>query len=150
MKKATVSTKQAEIKRNWHLIDVKDQILGRSATHIAELLMGKSKPYFVRHLDVGDYVVVVNAKEVKTTGNKDLGKVYTRYSGYPGGLRKETLGELRKRRPEEVIRHAVAGMLPHNRLHDRMLKRLFVFTGDEHKYEEKFKSQKTETKSEKE
>ncbi|TSC54370.1 MAG: large subunit ribosomal protein L13 [Microgenomates group bacterium LiPW_16] len=89
-------TRQSEIKRDWHLVDAKGQILGRLATVIAGLLMGKTKPYFVRHLDCGDFVVVINAKDVKVTGKKEKQKIYTRYSGYPGGLKRETLGQLRK------------------------------------------------------
>lgn len=138
MQGTTKPTKQSELKRTWHLIDVRGKVIGRVATQIAELLMGKNKPYFVRNLECGDYVVVINAKEVKATGKKEKQKVYTRYSGYPGGLRRETLGEMRIRKPEEIIRHAVSGMLPHNRLHDRMLKRLFVFSGGEHTYHSKF------------
>lgn len=146
MKKQTVPTKISDIKRSWHLIDAKDAILGRISTSIAELLMGKGKPYFVRNLDCGDYVVVINAKDVKVTGKKELKKQYTRYSGYPGGLRRETLKELRGRKPEEVIRHAVSGMLPKNRLHDRMLKRLYVFAGEEHPYQDKIKDKKSNIK----
>ena len=137
--KTTQPTKQSEIIRTWHLVDMDGQILGRTATKIAELLMGKSKVYFAKNLDCGDYVVVTNAAAVKTTGNKDEKKVYTRYSGYPGGLRRETLGELKVRKPEEVIRHAVSGMLPKNKLREKMLTRLYVFAGAEHKFEEKFK-----------
>jgi len=137
--KATAVTKEKDITRNWHIIDVKGQILGRSATKIASLLMGKSKAYYVLNLDCGDHVVVTNAKEVKVTGKKETDKVYTRYSGYPGGLRKEALGDLRNRRPEQIIIHAVSGMLPKNKLHDRMLKRLYVFEGESHPYEEKLK-----------
>lgn len=143
--KTTVSTKESQISRKWHIIDVKDQVLGRTATEIAELLMGKGKPYFVRHLDCGDHVVVINAQKVRVTGKKEDDKVYTRYSGYPGGLRRETLGELRNRRPEEVIRHAVSGMLPHNRLHDRMLKRLYIFAEEAHPYGEKFGQKKEDS-----
>lgn len=134
----TISEK--DIKREWHLVDVKDQILGRVSTQIAKLLMGKSKTYFVRNLDCGDYVVVVNAKEVKVTGKKETLKKYYRYSGYPGGLKAEVLGNLRKRNPTEIIRHAVSGMLPQNRLKSKMLKRLLVFPGIEHSYGDKFKS----------
>lgn len=136
----TKSTKQSEITHEWHLIDLKDKTLGRISTEIAHKLMGKSKPNFVRNLDCGDYVVVVNAKEVKVTGKKESDKMYYRHSGYPGGFKAESLKELRARRPEEVIRHAVKGMLPQNKLRDRMLKRLFVFVGEDHKYSEKFKS----------
>lgn len=135
----TTATKASDIKRTWHLIDVKDQTLGRVSTQIAKLLMGKGKPYFVRNLDCGDYVVVINAKTVKTTGKKEEQKKYYRYSGYPGGLKVRTLSEMRDEKPEEVVIHAVKGMLPQNKLRDRMLKRLFVFAGEEHKYEDKFK-----------
>jgi large subunit ribosomal protein L13 len=136
----TVSTKASDIKREWHLIDVKDKTLGRVASEIAQLLMGKSKAYFVRNLDCGDYVVIINAKAVKTTGKKEEKKMYYRHSGYPGGFKAESLKELRIRKPEEIITHSVKGMLPDNRLKDRMLARLFVFAGDEHKYQDKFKN----------
>lgn len=134
----TTSTKASDIKREWHLIDLKGQVLGRASTKIAQLLMGKSKPYFVRNLDCGDYVVVINAKDVKVTGNKETGKVYYRHSGYPGGQRAETVEEVRKSKPENLVVYAVKGMLPQNKLRDTMLKRLYVFAGPEHKYEEKF------------
>ena len=136
----TTSTKAMEIKRSWHAVDVKGKVLGRVATEIAHLLMGKAKPYFVRNLDCGDYVVVVNAKEIKVTGNKEEQKNYYRHSGYPGGFRQETLKELRERKPEEIITRAVKGMLPNNKLRDKMLRRLFVFAGEDHKYADKFKS----------
>lgn len=134
----TKPTKSSEIKRAWHIIDVKDAVLGRAATGIAHKLMGKAKPYFAKNLDCGDYVVVINAKEVALTGKKETDKIYTRYSGYPGGLRKETVKELRIRKPEEIVRHAVSGMLPKNRLHDSMMTRLYIFSGSEHPYGEKF------------
>ena len=133
----TKPTKASEIKREWHLVDVKDQTLGRVATKIAGLLMGKGKPYFVRNLDLGDYVVVINAKDVKVTGKKEENKMYYRHSGYPGGFKAESLKELRARKPEEIIRHAVKGMLPQNRLRDKMLKRLLVSEGSEHPYQGK-------------
>ena len=136
----TQPTKQSDIKREWHLIDLKGKILGRISSQISNLLMGKSKPYFVKNLDCGDYVVVVNADEVKTTGKKEEQKKYYRYSGYPGGLKTETLGDLKQRKAEDVIIHAVKGMLPQNKLRDRALKRLFVFRGEENPYKDKFKS----------
>ena len=136
----TAATKASDITRTWHLIDVKGKTLGRVSSEIAQLLMGKSKAYFVRNLDCGDYVVVVNAKDVKTTGTKEEQKKYYRHSGYPGGFKVESLKELRVRKPEEIITHAVKGMLPDNRLKDRMLTRLFVFAGEEHKYQDKFKN----------
>lgn len=135
----TAPTKITDVKRAWHLIDIKGKILGRIASNISVLLMGKPKPYFVRNLDIGDYVVVVNAKDVKVTGKKEVLKKYYRASGYPGGLGIESLGDLRQRKPEEIIRHAVKGMLPQNKLRDRMMGRLFVFAGGEHKYKDKFK-----------
>ncbi|MGH7203232.1 MAG: 50S ribosomal protein L13 [Candidatus Levyibacteriota bacterium] len=136
----TTATKISDVKRTWHLIDLKDKTLGRASSEIAQLLMGKSKPYFVRNLDCGDYVVVVNAKTVKTTGNKEEQKKYYRHSGYPGGFKVESLKELRVRKPETIITHAVKGMLPDNRLKARMLTRLYVFAGEEHTYTDKFKN----------
>lgn len=138
MIKATPPTKTSDIKRSWHLIDVKDQILGRQAVEIAHKLMGKGKSYFANNMDCGDYVVVLNAKAVRTTGKKELLKKYTNYSGYPGGLRTRTLKEVRQQDPTEVITHAVRGMLPKNKLRDQMLKRLYVFAENEHKYANKF------------
>lgn len=134
----TQATKISDIKRSWHIVDVKGKILGRVASEIAHHLMGKAEPYFVRNLDCGNYVVVTNAKEIKVTGNKEAQKNYYRHSGYPGGFRQETLGELRVRKPEDIIMHAVKGMLPNNRLRDKMLKRLFISAGSEHKYQDKF------------
>ena len=144
MQVQTKATKQQEIKHEWHVVDVKDQTLGRVSTQIAQLLMGKGKPNFVRNLDCGDYVVVVNAKDIHVTGNKEEQKTYYRHSGYPGGFKAETLKELRERRPEEVIRRAVKGMLPQNRLRDRMLTRLHVFAGEEHTFSDKVKGGKSE------
>lgn len=136
----TQSTSHKDIQRNWHLIDVKGQVLGRIATSIAQLLMGKNKPYFVRYLDCGDYIVIINAKDVVTTGKKELNKIYTNYSGYPGGLKRTRLSDLRKNRPEEIIHHAVRGMLPNNKLRADMLARLYVYPSAEHPYKDKFKN----------
>ena len=136
----TQATKASDIKRTWHLIDVKDKALGRVSSEIAQLLMGKSKPYFVRNLDCGDYVVVINAKAVAASGNKEEQKKYYRHSGYPGGFKVESLKTLRERKPEEIIMHSVKGMLPDNRLRARMLTRLFVFAGEEHQYGDKFRN----------
>jgi len=135
----TKATKASDIKRDWHLIDLKDKTLGREASKIALLLMGKSKPYFVRNLDCGDYVVVINAGLVEFSGRKEEKKSYRRHSMYPGGFKNPTVKEVRAKKPEELIRHGVAGMLPQNKLKDTMLARLFVFAGAEHKYEDKFK-----------
>lgn len=133
------TTREKDIKREWHLVDVKGETLGRISTKIASLLMGKAKPYFVRNLDCGDYVVVVNSKEVKVTGKKEELKKYYRYSGYPGGFKAETLGNLRQRNSTEIIKRAVSGMLPQNKLKNEMLKKLFIFEGFEHPYEGKLK-----------
>lgn len=138
MQKTTKPTIAKQIQRFWHKIDAGDQILGRIATQIAVKLMGKSKPYFVRNLDCGDYVVVTNASKVRVTGKKAKQKIYTSYSGYPGGIRKEAFADLVTRKPEQVIRRAVSGMLPKNKLRDLLLKRLYVYEGDEHPYKDKF------------
>lgn len=134
-------TKAKDIKREWYLVDAEDKTLGRVSTEIANLLMGKSKSYFVRNLDCGDYVVVINSKNVKVTGNKEEEKKYYRHSGYPGGFKQESLKELRNRKPNDIIIHSVKGMLPQNRLRDKMLKRLKVFEGENHNYSDKFKKE---------
>lgn len=141
MKIKTTGTKASQIQRKWHKIDLKGKVLGRVSTQIANLLMGKSKTYFVRHLDCGDYVVVMNAKDIVVTGKKDEQKKYYQYSGYPGGLKSQTLRELKERKPEEIIIHAVKGMLPQNKLRDKMLSRLHVFLGEENIFEDKFKKE---------
>ncbi|MBI2268082.1 MAG: 50S ribosomal protein L13 [Candidatus Blackburnbacteria bacterium] len=134
----TYHPKVEDIKREWHLVDVKDQILGRTATKIAALLMGKRKRIYSPHVDMGDYVVVVNSSGVRVTGNKEENKVYYRHSGYPGGLRATVLEEQRKKNPNKIVELAVKRMLPTNRLRDKRLARLKVFSGSEHSYERKF------------
>lgn len=136
---ATKPTKASQIERQWHLVDVKGEILGRIATQVALKLMGKSKPYFVKNLDCGDYVVVVNAREVTVTGKKEKQKLYGKFSGYPGGLKQKALWQVRKEHPETIIRNAVYGMLPKNKLRDRLIIRLYVYPGNDHPYAEKFK-----------
>ena len=133
----TQPTREQDITREWYLIDVQGKTLGRISGEIAKLLMGKAKPYFVRNLDCGDYVVVINAKTVKVTGKKEDKKMYYRHSGYPGGFKAESLRELRARKPEEIIQHAVKGMLPQNKLRDKMLGRLYIFAGEEHRFSDK-------------
>jgi large subunit ribosomal protein L13 len=128
----TYSTKAADIKREWHVIDASGQVLGRLATQVAHWLMGKHKPVFTRTLDTGDYVVVINADKVLVTGNKAKQKVYYRHSGYPGGLKSITFEKLMQTYPTRVIEHAVKGMLPHNRLGAKMMKKLRVYAGDAH------------------
>ena len=128
----TYSTKASEIERNWHLIDATDKVLGRLSTQIAGLLMGKHKPIFSRHLDTGDYVVVINAEKVRVTGAKAKQKLYYRHSGYPGGLKAVNLEKMMADHPTRVIEHAVKGMLPSNKLGAQMLKKLRVYAGEEH------------------
>lgn len=127
-----------EIQRQWHLIDAQDKIMGRLASLIAHLLMGKNKPYYIPYLDCGDYVVVVNASKILLSGKKESDKKYFRHSGYPGGFRIKTAAELRAQKPEELIRHAVTGMLPKTKLGKLMLKKLFIYPGGEHPYKDKF------------
>ncbi len=128
----TYSTKPSEIEREWHVIDASDKVLGRLATHVANLLMGKHKPIFSRNLDTGDFVVIINADKVRVTGNKAKQKLYYRHSGYPGGLKSVSLEKMMQTNPARVIEHAVKGMLPHNRLGAKMVKKLKVYTGDTH------------------
>ncbi|QQG43624.1 MAG: 50S ribosomal protein L13 [Candidatus Daviesbacteria bacterium] len=123
-----------EIKRNWHLVDAKDQVLGKLAVDIARKLTGKGKVNFVPYLDSGDYVVVTNASKVVVTGKKTKQKNYFRHSGYPGGLKVENFEHLINRRPGEVIRHAVWGMVPKNKLGRKMITRLKVFAGENHPF----------------
>lgn len=123
------------IKRNYHLVDANQKVLGRLATEIATKLMGKHKAEFVPFLDTGDFVVVTNAASVLVTGKKEEQKKYARHSGYPGGFRVEILADLRKRKPEEIIKHAVAGMLPKTKLGKKMIKKLYIFSGDKHTFE---------------
>ena len=128
----THSTTAGEIERHWRVVDAEGATLGRLSTRIATVLRGKHKPSFTQNLDTGDPVVVVNAAKIRVTGKKLADKQYIRHSGYPGGLRVETLERLLQRRPEEVIRRAVRGMLPQNRLGDKMLRKLYVYAGPEH------------------
>lgn len=128
----TYSTKAADIERKWHVVDASDQVLGRLATRIARLLMGKHKPMFVPNLDTGDYVIVVNADKVRVTGAKTQQKIYYRHTGYPGGLKSVTFERMMQAHPTRVIEHAVRGMLPRNRLGAAMMKKLKVYTGENH------------------
>ena len=128
----TWNAKPGEIEREWHLVDAEGQTLGRLATRIADTLRGKDKPQYTPHVDTGDFVVVVNAEKVAVTGKKLDNKMYHRHSGYPGGLRSRTLREQLERRPEEVIRKAVKGMLPRNRLSRAQLRKLKIYAGPEH------------------
>ena len=131
----TYSAKPKEIEQQWYLVDAEGQTLGRLATRIADTLRGKRKPEFTPHIDTGDFVVVVNAEKIAVTGNKRDNKIYYRHSGYPGGLRERTFAEEIERRPTEVLRKAVKGMLPRNRLARRQLTKLKIYAGPEHPHE---------------
>jgi large subunit ribosomal protein L13 len=129
--KTYVATPESR-ERNWLVVDASGKTLGRLATQLADVLRGKRKPEYTPHVDVGDFVIVVNAERVSVTGNKREEKRYYRHSGYPGGLRSRTLEEMLERRPEEVIRLAVKGMLPRNRLGRAQLRKLKIYAGPEH------------------
>ncbi|HET7171307.1 MAG TPA: 50S ribosomal protein L13 [Gaiellales bacterium] len=128
----TYTAKPLEVARTWYVVDAEAQTLGRLATQIAGVLRGKGKPAYTPHVDTGDFVVVVNAEKIRVTGNKLDQKVYYRHSGYPGGLRERTLREQLDRRPEEVLRRAVRGMLPKNKLASAQLRKLKIYSGPEH------------------
>ena len=124
--------KPADIDHKWYVIDAEDKTLGKVAAEIAMILRGKKKPIYTPHVDCGDYVVVVNAEKVAVTGKKEKQKIYKNHSGYPGGLKETTLAELRAKKPEEIIRHAVKGMMPKVKLGRQMFKKLKVYAGPEH------------------
>jgi len=135
----TYATKKTDIKIEWRLIDAKGKVLGRLASDIANILMGKDKPYFTRSMVCGDKVVVINAKYIDVTGNKESGKVYYKHTGFIGNLKKETFENLQKRKPGEVIKRAVFGMLPKNRLRDKMLGNLYIYSDNSHPHQAQLK-----------
>ena len=124
--------KKEDVKRNWHIVDATDKILGRLASKIAVVLIGKHKPQYTPHVDCGDYVVILNADKFRVTGGKMRGKIYHTHSFYPGGLKSINLETMMKKHPERVINHAVSGMLPKNRLRARRLKRLKIYMDSNH------------------
>ena len=128
----TFSPKATDVTRAWHVIDATDVVLGRLASQAAQLLRGKHKAIYAPHVDTGDFVVIVNASKVALSGNKRDGKVLYRHSGYPGGLRAQTAGELLDSRPEKLVEKAVVGMLPHNTVGRAMARKLKVYAGPEH------------------
>ncbi len=131
----TYSPGAADIERRWYVVDASGQTLGRLASRIAKVLEGKHKPTYAPNLDSGDHVIVLNAGKIAVTRDKLETKLYTRHSNYPAGLKQETLGELLARRPEEAIRRAVKGMLPHNRLGAQQLRKLKVYAGGDHPHQ---------------
>jgi len=128
----TTSIRVNEITRNWYIVDADGQILGRLASEIAQIIRGKKKPFFTPHMDMGDFVVVINAEKVKVTGNKEKDKTYFRHSGYPGGVTQINLRKVRQSFPERIITNSVKGMLPHNRLGRKLLTHLKVYSGELH------------------
>jgi large subunit ribosomal protein L13 len=131
----TKSTKLSEIEHRWFVVDAAGQTLGRLATVVAGLLTGKHKPTWAPHLDSGDFVIVLNAEKVVLTGRKEEQKVYYRHSGYPGGMKRETAGKLRRRRPEQLLERAVRGMLPKNSLGRKQFRKLKVYAGEKHRHQ---------------
>jgi len=128
----TYSAKQEDVERKWFVVDASGKTLGRLATRVASILKGKTKPIYTRHVDTGDFVIVLNADKIHLTGRKLDQKVYYRHSGYPGGLKSITAGTLLKTKPEQVIKFAVQGMLPKTQLGKHMLSKLKVYSGDKH------------------
>ena len=144
----TYSTKIKDIERKWHVIDASDRTLGKLATEVAGLLMGKHKPTFSPNLDTGDHVIVINAEKVQVTGNKLKQKHYYRHSGYPGGFKSVSLEKAMQDNPTRVVEHAVKGMLPRTRLGAQMLKKLRVYPGDSHPHSAQVaQSSSTESKT---
>lgn len=133
--------KPSDIQRNWYVIDAEGQTLGRLASEVATLLRGKKKPTYTPHMDCGDYVIVINAEKIEVTGKKRKEKIYKHHTGFPGGLREITFEKLIAKKPEEIIRHAVKGMMPNGKLGRQMYKKLKVYAGPEHAH----KAQKPET-----
>ena len=131
----TISAREQDIQRDWYVVDAQGQTLGRLATQVATILRGKHKPIFTPHVDCGDYVVIINAEKIHTTGQKMTQKKYYRHSGYPGGLREITLRDQLEKFPNRVLESAVRGMLPKNRLGRKMFRKLKVYAGPNHPHE---------------
>ena len=130
----TVSANKTTVQKEWYIVDAKGEVLGRLASVVAMVLRGKHKPSFTPHVDCGDYVIIINAEQIKLTGNKMTEKQYVRHSGYPGGQRMQTPEDLLSKKPTAVVEKAVRGMLPKNKLGRQMFKKLFVYTGAEHNH----------------
>ncbi|MBR2736928.1 MAG: 50S ribosomal protein L13 [Firmicutes bacterium] len=131
---STYMAKPQDIERKWYVIDAEGKTLGRLASEAASILRGKNKPVFTPHIDTGDYVIIINAEKVQVTGKKRKEKIYKRHTGYPGGLREITFEKLQAKAPEEIIRHAVKGMMPNGKLGRQMFKKLKVYAGPEHRH----------------
>ncbi len=131
----TFQAKKETVQRNWYVVDAQDKVLGRLASQVASVLRGKTKPIYTPHVDTGDFVIVLNAKKVRLTGKKLKDKIYYHHSGYPGGIKSISSRDLLEKRPEEVVRKAVRGMLPKNRLGRKMLKKLLVYPYGQHPHQ---------------
>ena len=131
----TISAKKDDVKKEWVLIDAKNEVLGRLASEVAKMIRGKNKPYYTPHIDCGDNVIIINADQVRLTGKKWTDKEYVRHTGYPGGKRIRTPKDLMKKDPTKIVEKAVYGMLPKNRLGEKLLKNLFVYVGENHPHE---------------
>ena len=131
----TYSAKLEDVDKKWYLIDAKGKVLGRLATQVALILRGKNKPSFTPSMDLGDYVVIINAEKIKVTGNKLKGKIYRYHTSYPGGLKSTTLETLLRKKPELVLKKAVQGMIPHNKLGRAVIKKLKIYRGEEHPHQ---------------
>ncbi len=135
MNTKTYTARESEIERRWFVVDATDETLGRLATRVARVLVGKHKPTWSPNLDSGDHVIILNAARIAVTADKDQAKTYVRHSGYPRGLKEESLARLLERRPEEVVRRAIKGMLPHTRLGAQQLRKLKVYAGSDHPHQ---------------
>ncbi|MEO8207699.1 MAG: 50S ribosomal protein L13 [Chloroflexota bacterium] len=131
----TYTARESEIERRWFVVDATGQTLGRLATQVARVLSGKNKPTYTAHLDTGDHVIILNAGKVTVSRDKIVSKSYARHSGHPQGFKEESLGHLLERRPEEVLRRAIKGMMPHNRLGAQQLRKLKIYAGSEHPHQ---------------
>lgn len=133
--KMTPSAKQGDVEQTWYVVDAEGKVLGRFASEVAHILRGKHKPFYTPHVDVGDHVVIVNADKIRVTGKKLAQKIYTRFSGYPGGLKKLVLEDVLAKQPTYVLEHAIKGMLPHNKLGRKMMKKVRIYAGSEHPHQ---------------
>ena len=135
VKPSTYFAKKETAERNWVLIDLKDQVLGRAASQIANILRGKNKPQYTPHVDTGDFIVAINVDRVKLTGKKESDKIYYHHTGYPGGIKAKTAGDLRKKHPSMLLQHAVKSMLPKNKMNKHLMKKLKIYEGTEHPHQ---------------
>jgi large subunit ribosomal protein L13 len=147
MKNRTFSLSSKNVEERWHVVDAADRPLGRVATEVAHLLRGKYRPTYTPHMDNGDFVIVLNAEKVQVSGNKSQQKIYIRHTGYPGGLRETPFTRMLEQHPERIMRSAVKGMLPHNRLNRKLLRHLKIYAGPDHPHEAQVNAGKSKEKA---